>query len=71
MSANFLTAFSKFVQTFLRQEIAGAPCSNSQGEMLEFDSCGPIIQEQNSRTLQRGRWALSTYEEKDHICLIL
>ena len=70
MSANFLTVFSKFVQIFLRQEIDGAPSSNSQSELLEFDSCGPILQDQNSRTIQRGRRALSKYEVKDHICLI-
>ena len=42
-----------------------------QGKQVEFIPCGPIIQDENSRTIKRGSWALPTEEIKEHISLAL
>ena len=42
-----------------------------QGEQLEVIPCGPILQDENSGTIERRGWALPREEIKHDIFLIL
>ena len=52
----------------MKQEV-DAPAH--RGSNWRFIPCGPILQDENGRTIERGGWALPRQKITDHIFLIL